>query len=143
MLLSNFTITLGKSNDFLRAAFLIHIFAAIVLLKSSFPIILIIAMITALAFVMVQIIKKPLPVTNYTHLDYRVNHWLLHQTKGQIIQYDRAYICFDGGLFKLLALSNKNTEKKLLIFNDQLTPFQLRALHIIGKISSKKKSSDD
>lgn len=103
---------------------------------------MIIMMITVLAFLMVRILKQPVPVPRYTHLCYRVNHWLLYSTTGQHSQYDRIYICFDGGLFKVLALCDDNTQKKLLIFNDQLTLFQLRALNIIGKISSKKKSSD-
>lgn len=53
--------------------------------------------------------------------------------------YEQAHISFDAGLFILLTLTGEGASKKLVIFVDQLSPQQYRALNVIGNIARKKK----
>lgn len=49
------------------------------------------------------------------------------------INYEHAFIGFDGGVFILLNLSNADTKKTLLIFKDQLSNAEYRMLRLIRK----------
>jgi len=141
--LSNFTITLGKSNNYLRMACLIHVFAIVVLWHSSLPIYVIICMLLVLIVSLTLIARSKIPVPEYNQLSYHKSYWLLHDIHEQEIRYEQAHISFDAGLFILLALTGESPSKKLVIFVDQLSTSQYRALNVIGKVVAKKKHGKD
>ena len=87
-----------------------------------------------------QIARSITPVAAFNKLSYHQNYWLLHGIDGQENRYEQACISFDAGLFILLTLTSECASKKLVVFIDQLTTSQYRALYIIGKISAKKKT---
>lgn len=136
--LSGMTITLGKSNNYWRIACLIHLFAIVVLFNSSFPMLLLMMMSIVWMVSMTVIARTKIPVPAFSKLSYHLNYWILHSKFGDQIRYKQARISFDAGLFFLLTLSREDSQKKLVIFNDQLTPDQYRALNVISKITSKK-----
>ncbi len=137
--LSSFTITLGKSNDYLRVAALLHVFGVVVLLNSSLLLLVKISMLFVLIASVFYIARSRIPVPAFSRLSYHTNYWLLHGIDSQETRYEQAHISFDAGLFFLLTFTNDGVEKKLVVFNDQLTPAQYRTLNIIGKIAPKKK----
>jgi hypothetical protein len=141
--LSSFTITLGKSNHYLRLVYLIYVFAVVVLWHSSLPLFVMICMLLILIMSLRQIVQSKTPVPEYRQLSYHKNYWLLHDIHEQETKYEQAHISFDAGLFILLSLTDEIASKKLVIFVDQLSPFQYRALNVIGKISPKKTSEKD
>ncbi len=131
LLSSDFTITLSKSNDYLRCALLIQILALIALVSSALPRLIIIVLVLVLAFFMIDIYRSKVPLPNYQKLSYHPGYWLLHQMNGHPIKYEQASIGFDGGLFILLTLTGKNRKKNLVIFNDQMTTAQNRLLKLL------------
>jgi len=137
--LSGLTITFGKSSYYLRLTYLLHGFAVVALLKSSLPIYAEIGMVFILMVSITQIVRNKTPLPAYTQLSYHMTHWLLHDIHGQSMRYEQAHISFDAGLFMLLTLTSESSARKLVVFRDQLSDAQYRALNVIGKISVKKK----
>lgn len=84
------------------------------------------------------IVRSKIPVPEYRQLSYHKTYWLLHDIHEQEIRYEQAHISFDAGLFILLTLTGESLSKKLVIFVDQLSGSQYRALNVIGKTRSKK-----
>lgn len=136
--ISNFTITLGKSSTYLKLVCLIHVFAVVVLWNSSLPLYILIIMMLILLVSFILIAYSRVPVPAFNQLSYHKNYWLLHDVYGHTIKYEQAHISFDAGLFVLLTLTGEDASKKLVIFADQLTTSQHRALNVIGKIREKK-----
>ncbi len=132
--LSSFTITLGKSNDYLRVVCLIHVFGLVVLFNSALPWPIMMGMLLVLITSGVHQVVSKVPVPAFSKLSYHTHYWLLHPLQGVGVRYEQMRIAFDGGLFLLLTLTNEGSHKKIVIFNDQLTDDQRRALHVIGKI---------
>ena len=97
-------------------------------------------MLLVLANAMMRILRSDSHLPLYSKLTYHNKYWLLHGRYGENTQYERMRICFDGGFFMLLHLSSDALEKKILLFKDQLNTSQIRMLHVITKIGSKKKS---
>lgn len=81
---------------------------------------------------MINIVRNKVPLPSYQKLSYHPGHWLLHRINGQHIKYKKASICFEGGIFILLRLQGISPEKKLVIFNDQITADQQRMLKFIA-----------
>ena len=129
--LSNLTITLGKSTNYLRLVCLIHVFAIVVLLNSSWSIMLQVGMVFVLMISIAHVVSNRTPEPAFLKLSYHANHWLLHTIRGQEIKYEYAYISFDAGLFVILTLVNDGFQKKLVVFIDQLTTAQYRSLYIM------------
>jgi len=123
----------------MKVASVIHVFGLYVLLNSSLPMSIQIGTSFVLIASIMQIARSRIPVPAFAKLSYHKNYWLLHGIHGNEIRYERAYISFDAGLFFLLTLANDDLQKKLVVFNDQLTNTQYWALNVIGKISAKKK----
>ncbi len=139
--ISNFTITLGKSKYYLRLACLLHVFAGVVLYNSSIPVFCQICLSMVLAVSLIRIARSRLPMAAYNQISRRSNYWLLHGVDEQDIRYEQAQISFDAGLFFLLKLTNNNRLKTLVIFIDQLSSSEYRALNVLGKISRKARLS--
>ena len=138
--ISDFTITFNKSRYYVRLALLLHLFAGIVVLNSSLPIVIVILMLLVLANALMRILRGVSHLPLYSKLTYHSKYWLLHGRYGENIQYDQMRICFDGGFFMLLHLSSDTMQKKIVLFKDQLNLTQIRMLHVIAKIGSKKQS---
>lgn len=118
---------------------LIHAFCLLVLFNSALPWPILISMLLVLILSFMHILRCKVPVPAFSKLSYHTNYWLLYRSDGEMIRYEQVHIGFDAGLFILLILTNENSQKKLVVFNDQLTMFQRRALNIIGKLASSKK----
>jgi hypothetical protein len=80
---------------------------------------------------MEQPTKSPLEVKNRKTA---TNKWILEDTKGTQQIFDEMHIQFDGGIFLMLLLSNQSFKKRLIIFNDQITPDDHRLLKTISRI---------
>lgn len=128
--LSNFTIVLNQSKDYLRCSLFIHVLAMIVLLRSALSPLMISAFLLVLVIFLVQIIRSKVPLPKYQKLSYHPGYWLLHEVSGKQTKYEQAAIGFDGGVFLLLTLSGINPRKNLVIFKDQITMEQYRILKL-------------
>ena len=131
--ISEFTITLGTSNDYLRCAVFLHVIAIIVVLRSALPIIVIVTFLLILISMLLGIIYTKTPLPRYQKLTYHPGYWLLHEVDGCQTKYERACIGFEGGIFILLTLAGNSPKKVLAIFNDQITTAQYRVLKFIAQ----------
>jgi hypothetical protein len=138
--LSNVAITLKQSNSFVKLAGLLHAFAAYLMYQSSFsPAILTVMMLVGIVS-MGRILRNPFPVPAYKSLSHHHDHWRLLGTFQQESRYEHVRIGFDAGLFMILILTDANACKKLVVFRDQLSTSQYRALNVLGTIRPKKSS---
>lgn len=134
--LSNVTITLNKSKDYLKCTCLLHLLTLIVLMRSGLPLALKSFFGILVIVFFIKIFRAKLPLPNYQQLTYHRGYWLLHETVGQQIKYERAEIGFEGGIFILLKLTGISPRKTLVIFKDQITVEQYRILKFINLCDS-------
>lgn len=132
--LSNFEIIFDKSNSYVRIAVLVHCFALLVLLNSSLSNWLACGLVFVLCVCLLQIAHRPNHLYRYAKLIGYPTVWVLQFDTGKTIVYEKAHICFDGGLFIVLQLTADTHKKQLLIFKDQITQTQHRMLQVITKI---------
>lgn len=128
--LSSFTITFNKSKDYLRSAFLLYLLAIIVLLRSGLPLVMQFILGWVLILFFTKIIRNKFLFLDCQKLSYHVEYWLLYRSSGQQIKYERASICFEGGMFMMLKLSGISPSTTLVIFNDQITEAQYRMMKV-------------
>ncbi len=128
---SNIIITLGKSKDFLRSAFVLHVFALIVLGKSSWPSMLKTGVCFCLIICFIHILRIRRPYSANYQLSHHKGYWLLHDQNQPAFKYEKAVINFEGGIFFLLTLTGISPKKTLLIFYDQISRADHRALMLL------------
>lgn len=141
--LSTIAITLGKSADYVKLACLIHVFAVIVLLNSSLPMLLSMGLLFVLILSAISIVRLGIPLPGLIKLNRHGTYWLLHGRSGEETRYEEVHISFEGGLFILLTLIGEDSKRTLVVFKDQLAADQYRALNVIGKIHVKKEQSNN
>jgi hypothetical protein len=129
--LSDFTIILSKSKDYLRCALLLHLVTMVVLVRSGLPFMMKLFLGLLLAISLITIIRNKLPLPNYEKLSYHPGYWLLHEVNGRQTKYEHASVGFEGGIFILLNLTGISPRKILVIFKDQITVAQYRILKFI------------
>lgn len=139
--LSNIEITFCKSNDYVRIASLVHCFAAVLLVNSSLPNWLRVTLVLILCISLLQLLRSPNHLYPYTKLMGYSTYWVVEYNTGKTMEYTKARIRFDGGLFIILQLRTDQTQVTaqknqvaLFIFKDQLTSKQHRMLEVITKI---------
>lgn len=133
--LSDVIITLKSSNDFLKCIVILHLAAGILLLQSSLPLLWICLLFIPLLLSMFYSKKNNQSPSGYRQLSYQQTYWLLEHHDGHQLRINRVHINFDGGFFLLLLLTNENTKKRIVLFNDQLTNKQHRELRILSRIT--------
>lgn len=132
--LSNFEIIFDTSPDYVRIAGLLHGFALVVLFNTSLPIWAGCGLGFIISVSVLKIVRRPNHLHPYAKLIGYPTGWVLQLHTGKTIEYKKAHVCFDGGLFIVLQLTADIKKKKLLIFNDQITQAQHRMLQVITKV---------
>ncbi|WP_133127236.1 hypothetical protein [Legionella nagasakiensis] len=135
--LSNFTITIKPSKDYLKLAILSHGLAMFALLQSALPLSIIMIMAIVLLFSLHSIFHISKDPPTYNGLSFQSGAWFLHRYNGQQIKYEHLSIFFDAGFFFIVALTNHDVRKTLTIFTDQITSSQKRIFMYYGKIKKK------
>ena len=128
--LSERTFTFVRSRDFQLLIIVLHVSALIVLWLSHWPIPLVLCLTVVLFVFAVVIVQEGVPHTEFTQWVWKDSYWLIHYRDGSVGCYTRVCICYDVGLFMRIELSNKTQSKKFIIFADQLTEADRRALYL-------------
>lgn len=133
--LFDFTIVFNPSRDFSRCITFAHLSAGALLLQSCVqPLFLVIGILLLLiSHQHTRQLRSPYP--NYNKLVRCAQFWLLECDQGHSERYDAMHICFDGGFFLLLRLTNETHKKNLVLFNDQITQDQHRQLKVLSRIT--------
>lgn len=133
--LSDFSITFNNSNDFLRCILLAHIAAGSLLLLSALPALLISLSLILLSISLLYTRKNAVPQPYCKQLTAHQKIWLLDYQDGHQMEANTVCVNFDGGFFLLLLLISNHSKKRLIVFNDQLTPTQHRYLKVLSQIT--------
>ena len=129
---SNIIISLGKSKDYLRSAVLLHIFSAIVLFKSSWPMMIKLGLCACLIVLLIHILRTRRPYSDSYELSHQKGYWLLHSRKSESSKHEKLEITFEGGIFFLLTFTGISPKKTMLIFYDQISSSDHRALMLLN-----------
>lgn len=126
----NFT----ESNDYKRCILLTHLVAAILVILSSFPLLLQTLLLVTLCLSQVNAHRQLSPQQHYDKLTWIKPFWRLSHVNGEQTKFDSIQILFDGGFFLLILLNNSRSKKHLVIFNDQMSSYQHRLFKVISYI---------
>jgi hypothetical protein len=142
--LSNVTVRLKPSRDYLRLLVLVHGFAVIALLQTACPTGLIAALACVLAAHGSYLWRRKTPGARCSELNYAKESWLiLEDTTGELVVYDEAYVRFDFGwliwlVFKNASKLDKTPRRDVLLFQDQISPDEHRLLRLVLRVNYKK-----
>lgn len=136
LLLSDVTIPINLSKDYVRCAVLIYVFAIIVLLQSALPNTVHCLGTLFLIRQLWRIAQCKTPLEIYQKIAFHEKHWYLYQINGEKKRYQQAKIRFDGGFFMLIVLLAEQDKKTLILFADQIARSHLRIIKLISKVGT-------
>lgn len=139
--LSNVTVRLKPSRDYLYLLVLVHICAVIALLQTACPPGLIVVFIFILAAHGSYLWRQKTPGACCSELSYAQERWwVLDDRTGELMTYTEAQVYFDFGwlmwiVFKEEAsLFTKKRQQDVLVFHDQINPDEHRLLRLILRV---------
>ena len=142
--LSNVTVRLKPSRDYLRLLVLVHGFSVIALFQSACPTGLIAALTCVLAAHGSYLWRRKTPGARCSELNYTKERWLiLDDTTGELVVYAEARVRFDFGwliwlVFENKAASEKTRRRDVLLFQDQINSDEHRLLRLVLRVNSKR-----
>ena len=133
---SDLKITLLPSADYRLLAWLLTGFACASLYLVYIPWCLVGLLSSMMIWNLWRITYLPLPYVGLRSLSFHSNKWLV-DSGNTIESYEQIEIVVDSGFFLLICFSNLKPQisRRLLIFNDQLSLFELRCLHILALLT--------
>ena len=141
LLLSDITITLNKSNDYLKLTILIYAGAIWVLWLSALPLILKCLITLILLIILLQLWRGAIPFPSFTQISYQAGLWQLLGRDGQEYKFEQAFISFEGGLFFLLTFTGNSARKTIVVFSDQIATSQSRCLWLLRRLQPQSNQS--
>ncbi|WP_419418709.1 protein YgfX [Legionella sp. D16C41] len=132
--LSRCIIELNKSTIYLRLSVIVYSFSAYMVLNSQLWWFIKSSLVFYLIITLISIYANPIPYSYVIKLFFSNNEWFLNNQFSDEIRYQKHKIILDCGLFFLLKLISYEKNKVLIIFSDQLTNNDYRALKLIEKI---------
>lgn len=131
--ISNFTIKIKPSNDFIRLLNIVHIAAGISILKSNFAGPIIFILLISLLFSLILCKKNHQSnLFNLEKLSYQNGNWQMNHLEKQ---YDSLKISFNAGIFLIIHLKNNAHSKRIYLFHDQITANQMNKIIIFSAIT--------
>ncbi|MDF1827458.1 MAG: hypothetical protein P1U39_04185 [Legionellaceae bacterium] len=152
--LSNVTVRLKPSRNYVYLLVLVHACAVIALFQTACPPGLIVTLAFALAAHGSYLWRRKTPGSCCSQLMYAQERWwVLDDSTGELVAYAEAQIYYDFGwlmwiVFKQEAsLFTKKRQRDVLVFHDQMNPDEHRLLRLILRVhdashknSNKQKS---
>ncbi len=146
--LSNITVRLKHSRDYLKLLVLLHGFSVIALLQTACPRGLIVALTCVLAAHGSYLWRRKTPGACCSELNYTKEHWLvLDDTTGELVAYTEAYVRFDFGWVMWMVFKNTAEDASVLnqqhrcdvmVFHDQMSQDEHRLLRLVLRINHKR-----
>ena len=136
--LSNVTVRLKFSRDYLRLIVFVHAVAAIAVFQSACPVGLVCALAFALAAHASYLWRQKTPGVLCSELHYWRESWsLLDDTTGELVAYSEVQVRFDFGWLMWLAFKNPS-RRDVFVFQDQLLPDEHRLLRLALRVNNKR-----
>ncbi|KTC65099.1 Uncharacterised protein (plasmid) [Legionella adelaidensis] len=127
---SELCIDFNLSKDYIKIIFVVYILGLYSLICSSFPGYITFLWTIFLSYHFFIQIKDKVPY-HYKKLQYIGKKWVLSANDKPFMEFSKARISFECGLFLLLTLKKDKKRKNLVIFLDQITLETNKKLHLI------------
>jgi hypothetical protein len=129
------SITPRRSTDYCRLVWVVTLWAGIWVYYSSIPGWLGLLLDVCMAWSLWKVHNNPRPYPTLPTLMFQKEEWLIKE-RDLTSTYKKIRICADTGFFLLLHFSESTQAKPrwLVVFYDQLTEQERRALHIITTV---------
>ncbi|MDF1684362.1 MAG: hypothetical protein P1U36_06855 [Legionellaceae bacterium] len=139
--LSNVTVRLKHSRDYLYLLVLVHAFAVIALFQTACPAGLIATLVFVLAAHGSYLWRRKTPAVCCSELTYaKERWWVLDDSTGELLTYTEAQVRFDFGwlmwvVFKEdAALFEKKRQRDVIVFQDQINSDEHRLLRLVLRV---------
>lgn len=127
---SEIKITLGKSNCYLRVISVLYLFTAWVMIHSSWPLLLTILFLCAGIMQFYSDLIYRSACKTIKEIRSQNGKWLLVSPDQNEQLFDEAKILIYNPFFQLISFTTKTNKKLIVLFNDQVSPHELRLLHL-------------
>lgn len=131
--LSNLSINLKSSVDYVRLSMVLHGLGLIVLYEAQYGWFCCVMVSVGLFFNLRSIAYKQKPHPDLQAFLWSDNAWLLITAEGEFKTYNHARICLDAGFFTLCCFSSATDKRYCVIFHDQLPLDALKMLYVLSK----------
>lgn len=142
--LSDLFITIQRSPDYRRLAWILTGWAIACVYYVHFPLLLGLTLVGSMLSALWHITQVPMPHLGLQTLAFQRGKWII-SFGAKTSTYDKIQICVDTGLFLLLHFSGSQEHKSrwLVLFYDQLSPEELRHLYVAETISRSNKPREE
>ncbi|MEI6095600.1 MAG: hypothetical protein WCR08_09110 [Gammaproteobacteria bacterium] len=139
--LSELKIALLPSHDYRRLAWILTGWAAAGLYYAHLPWILTFGLSAGMGWGLWCITRSPMPHFGLKTVAFQRGKWILG-FQDKMESYDKIQISADSGFFLLIHFSNAQSRasRRLVIFCDQLSKFDLRSLNILEMVGPTTKA---
>ena len=131
-LLSEITLKPAKSKVYFRLILVLYLLTVALISYSSVFIGLKLVLIIMITVCMRLEFKNQNPCYFIEEMSYRNKQWFVAMRNGATQDCEDLRIIVHNTLFHLIQLTMQDTQKLLVLFNDQISGHQLRQLHLLS-----------
>ncbi|HHF7365529.1 TPA: hypothetical protein ACPSKY_000625 [Legionella bozemanae] len=128
--LSEIVIEPGKSKTYFRLILVTYLITAILIFYSSIALFIKLILL-GFVFILLKIDwTNQSPCSSVKKIQFMNNAWVLEADPDNKVTYNQAVILIHNPLFQLIEFTNPSQKKRIVLFLDQITNYQLRLLHL-------------
>ncbi|KTC77754.1 Uncharacterised protein [Legionella bozemanae] len=128
--LSEIVIEPGKSRTYFRLILVTYLITAILIFYSSIALFIKLILL-GFVFILLKIDwTNQSPCSSVKKIQFMNNAWVLEAAQDNKVTYNQAVILIHNPLFQLIEFTNPSQKKRIVLFLDQITNYQLRLLHL-------------
>ncbi|WP_412756053.1 hypothetical protein [Legionella bozemanae] len=128
--LSEIVIEPGKSKTYFRLILVTYLITAILIFYSSIALFIKLILL-GFVFILLKIDwTNQSPCSSVKKIQFMNNAWVLEADQDNKVTYNQAVILIHNPLFQLIEFTNPSQKKRVVLFLDQITNYQLRLLHL-------------
>lgn len=129
----------GNSCVFVRLFIALNVISVVLIVHASIAWFIQFIMLILLLFYFIEQYKIKKPYAELYELRLMPNYCELMMLNGQIHRYEKLTILICNDFFQLLQFTNENQNKRMVLFNDQISLNELRLLHVQARINYSNK----
>lgn len=138
-ILSAQTVKLKPSPSYTRLLLVVYLISVALICSIPTYVLAKCCLICILSWYLMFYVDHKSPCPEVKELSISMRQWQLISTKAQIKTFDEVLIIIHNELFQLIELTSNSSKKLLVVFNDQVSESQLKAMHVKIINSSRKR----
>ncbi|HHT0591892.1 TPA: hypothetical protein ACTXXA_002912 [Legionella anisa] len=128
--LSEIAIEPGKSKTYLRFILVTYLITVILIFYSSIALFIKLILLGFIFILLKVDWANQSPCSSIKKIRFIGNAWVLEIHQDEKQTYTQAVILIHNPFFQLIEFTNSNQKKRIVLFLDQITNYQLRLLHL-------------